>query len=74
MIVLGLSDQGAGIPLEREAEALRRFGRLDSARGLAGAGLGLSLVAAVARMHDGALRFDRRDGLFAVEILIAVRD
>ncbi len=73
MIVLGLSDQGQGIPLEREAEALRRFGRLDSARGLAGAGLGLSLVAAVARMHEGALRFDRRDNLFAVEILIAVR-
>ncbi len=73
MIVLGLSDEGPGIPLEREAEALRRFGRLDSARGMAGAGLGLSLVAAVARMHGGALRFDRRDGLFAVEILIAVR-
>ena len=74
MIVIGLADQGTGIPLEREAEAVRRFGRLDSARGLAGAGLGLSLVAAVARMHRGALQFDRRDGLFAVEILIAARD
>lgn len=74
VIVLGLSDQGSGIPLEREAEAVRRFGRLDSARGLTGAGLGLSLVAAVARMHEGAIRFDRRDNLFAVEILIAVRE
>jgi signal transduction histidine kinase len=71
MTLIGLADEGPGIPRERETEALRRFGRLDAARGIAGAGLGLSLIAAVARMHGGALRFDRRDDLFSVVILIA---
>lgn len=69
-IAIGLADGGPGIPPEREAEALRRFGRLDPARGIAGAGLGLSLVAAVARMHGGGLRFVRRDDCFAVEMWI----
>lgn len=71
MALIGVADEGAGIPQAREAEALRRFGRLDSARGIAGAGLGLSLVAAVARMHGGRLRFARRDDGFRVEMLIA---
>lgn len=70
-LVIGLSDEGPGIAVGREAEALRRFGRLDAARGIAGAGLGLSLVAAVAHMHGGSIRFSRRDKLFAVEMLIA---
>ncbi len=69
-VIVGLADQGAGIAPEREAEALRRFGRLDPARGIAGAGLGLSLIAAVARMHGGDVRFDRRDEQFAVEMLL----
>lgn len=68
---VGVSDCGPGIPSEREADALRRFGRLDPARGIAGAGLGLSLVSAVAGIHDGALRFARHEGQFAVEISIA---
>lgn len=69
--VIGLADEGPGFPKEREAEALRRFGRLDAARGIAGVGLGLPLVAAVARMHGGVVRLDRRDELFAVEMVIA---
>ncbi len=72
--VIGLADEGSGIPREREAEAVRRFGRLDPARGVAGAGLGLSLVAAVAHMHRGDIRFARRNDLFAVEILIGQDD
>ncbi|MEC3947525.1 sensor histidine kinase [Sphingobium sp. HWE2-09] len=70
-LVIGLKDQGAGIAPEQEAEAMRRFGRLDPARGTAGAGLGLSLVAAVARMHQGSVRLVRHDDGFAVEMLIA---
>ncbi len=69
-VVVGLADEGSGIAPEREAEALRRFGRLDPARGIAGAGLGLSLVAAVARMHGGSVRFGRYNDLFAVEMLL----
>lgn len=69
-LVIGLSDEGSGIAVGREADALRRFGRLDAARGIAGAGLGLSLVAAVAHMHGGSIRFSRHDKLFTVEMVI----
>ena len=47
--LLTVSDRGIGIP---EGESVfRRFYRLDSSRGSPGSGLGLSLVAAVARLH-----------------------
>jgi signal transduction histidine kinase len=53
---LTISDNGPGIP-EREREAvLQRFYRGDQTRHLAGSGLGLSIVSAVMRLHDFALR------------------
>ncbi len=56
-----VADDGPGIaPADRE-RALERFVRLDSARTTPGAGLGLSLVAAVARLHRGGLHL--RDGI-----------
>ncbi|KPF62636.1 hypothetical protein IP88_14410 [alpha proteobacterium AAP81b] len=67
---LSVADRGPGIPAERRAEALRKFGRLDPARSEGGVGLGLTLVAAVARLHGGALRLeDNAPGLRAVLIL-----
>jgi signal transduction histidine kinase len=67
MLRLGVADRGPGIPAEAQSEARRRFGRLDSARGTAGAGLGLALVEAVAHLHDGALLLeDNGPGLRAV--------
>lgn len=56
--LLTVADHGPGIAATDRAEALRRFGRLDAARGEGGAGLGLSLAVAVARLHDGELRLD----------------
>ncbi|MGK2910734.1 MAG: ATP-binding protein [Sphingobium sp.] len=67
-IVIALSDEGPGIPADREEEATRRFGRLDAARSEAGAGLGLSLVSAVAQLHGGTMRLVRADGAFTVEM------
>ena len=46
-----VGDRGPGIPEADRARALGRFVRLDPSRGSPGAGLGLALVAAVARMH-----------------------
>jgi len=60
-ILIGVGDDGPGIPAEQRPEALRRFGRLDAARSKAGAGLGLALAAAVARLHDGALELHDND-------------
>lgn len=53
-----VADRGTGIPPERRDEALRRFGRLDDARSGTSAGLGLSLAAAVAKLHGGELELD----------------
>lgn len=52
---LSVGDRGPGIAAEDRDHALRRFGRLDQSRSLPGTGLGLSLVGAVARLHDGQI-------------------
>jgi signal transduction histidine kinase len=52
---IGVADRGPGIPPELIDRALARFGRLDEARGRPGAGLGLTLVQAVAHLHGGRL-------------------
>lgn len=66
---IAVFDEGPGIAPDRHEEALRRFGRLDPARSTSGAGLGLSLVSAVAQLHGGAIQLVNRDGGgFAVEI------
>jgi signal transduction histidine kinase len=67
---LGVADRGPGIAPADQAEARRRFGRLDSSRTSAGAGLGLPLAEAVAHLHGGVLELvDNRPGLRAVLVL-----
>jgi signal transduction histidine kinase len=60
---LSVTDEGSGIAPEHRATALRRFGRIEEARGGTGAGLGLSLVAAVARLHGGDVSLGSAGGL-----------
>lgn len=57
-IVLEVSDNGPGIPEEHRDAVLRRFVRLDPPRSTVGTGLGLSLVAAIARHHGVAIRLE----------------
>ncbi|WP_426163897.1 sensor histidine kinase [Sandarakinorhabdus sp. DWP1-3-1] len=52
---LAVCDRGPGIASASHDDALRRFGRLNAARPAGGAGLGLSLAAAIARLHGGRL-------------------
>jgi signal transduction histidine kinase len=67
---IGIADNGPGIAPEDIAMARRRFGRLDASRGTPGAGLGLSLVEAVAHLHNGQLTLvDNAPGLRATLIL-----
>jgi signal transduction histidine kinase len=54
-VLLTVADDGAGIPEADHERVLERFFRLDSSRSTPGAGLGLSLVAAVADLHEAAL-------------------
>ncbi len=65
-IDLTVADTGPGIPVEERARVLERFVRLEKSRNSPGTGLGLSLVAAVARMHDAKLILgDNNPGLKA---------
>lgn len=64
---VAVADRGPGIPEADRERVLERFVRLDPARGTPGSGLGLSLVAAVARLHDARLiLLDNRPGLRVV--------
>lgn len=57
-VELSVEDRGSGIPAEERALVLRRFYRREQSRTTPGNGLGLSLVAAIARLHGAALRLE----------------
>jgi signal transduction histidine kinase len=62
--VASIADHGPGIPADLRQNVLKRFVRLDRSRGTPGNGLGLSLVAAIAELHEIALELgDNRPGL-----------
>jgi signal transduction histidine kinase len=62
-----VADRGPGVPESERERVLGRFVRLEESRSEPGSGLGLSLVAAVARLHGGALRLeDNEPGLRVV--------
>jgi signal transduction histidine kinase len=66
-VEIAVADEGPGIAAEDRKRALERFVRLEKSRSRPGAGLGLSLVAAVARMHGGSVRLeDNAPGLRVV--------
>ncbi len=66
-VEISVADRGPGINLADRERALKRFVRLEESRTEPGSGLGLSLVAAVARLHGGRVRLeDNRPGLRAV--------
>ncbi len=59
-----IADSGPGIAEAQREKVFRRFFRLEQSRALPGNGLGLSLVAAVARLHQITLDLeDNRPGL-----------
>jgi signal transduction histidine kinase len=65
-IALAVADRGIGIPAEDRERVKQRFVRLETSRTEPGSGLGLSLVAAVARLHGGTLELgDAAPGLVA---------
>jgi len=67
---ISVADRGPGIEAKDRDRALRRFVRLEKSRTRPGTGLGLSLVAAVARLHNGAVRLeDNAPGLRVVVTL-----
>jgi signal transduction histidine kinase len=66
-ILLTVADSGPGIPESDRTRAVERFVRLEQSRSQPGSGLGLSLAAAVARLHGGELTLeDNQPGLKSV--------
>ena len=74
-VIFFVEDNGPGIPAERREEAMRPFTRLDPARNQnrgSGLGLGLAIVADLARLHGGSLRLGESEALggLSAEIVI----
>ena len=62
--VLSIADDGPGIPPDEVEHVFKRFYRLERSRSTPGNGLGLSLVAAVVRLHGAQVALsDNRPGL-----------
>jgi signal transduction histidine kinase len=68
-IIACVNDNGTGIPPEERDKVFQRLYRLDKSRSTPGSGLGLSLVRAIADLHDATIKLeDRRPGLGVVII------
>jgi signal transduction histidine kinase len=62
--LVAVTDNGPGIPVEEHDRVFKRFYRLEQGRRTPGNGLGLSLVAAVARLHGAQIELlDKAPGL-----------
>jgi signal transduction histidine kinase len=69
-VLLTVRDSGPGIPPLDRPRVVERFVRLEESRSKPGSGLGLSLAAAVARLHGGELKLeDNAPGLKASIVL-----
>jgi signal transduction histidine kinase len=66
--VLSVADNGPGVPEAEREHIFDRFYRLERSRSTPGSGLGLSLVAAVARLHGATVQVRDAEPGLAVEI------
>jgi two-component system OmpR family sensor kinase len=69
---IAVHDNGPGVPRDLQPNVFERFARGDNARNRAGGstGLGLSIVAAVARAHGGRVELDSRPGDTTFAVLL----
>ena len=69
-VSISVADRGPGIPASDRERVLKRFVRLEVSRTRPGTGLGLSLVAAVARLHGGRILLE--DNAPGLRIVLAL--
>ncbi|MGI6031188.1 MAG: sensor histidine kinase [Eubacteriales bacterium] len=62
-VCLSVRDDGVGIPADRLEKIWQRFYQVDGTRGSeGGAGLGLTMVRQIARLHGGEVTVESREG------------
>src|SRR5262249_12481141 len=66
---ISVADDGPGIPADQHDHVFKRFYRLEQSRYTPGNGLGLSLVAAVARLHGAQIGL--RDNAPGLDVKLA---
>jgi signal transduction histidine kinase len=66
---VSVADDGPGVPVAERQRILDRFYRLERSRSTPGSGLGLALVAAVARLHGAQISM--RDATPGLEVEVA---
>jgi signal transduction histidine kinase len=72
--VFEVRDSGIGIPDAEKDQVFQRFYRVGKSRSLPGNGLGLSLVSAVAEIHQGRILLsDTQPGESSPGLTVAVR-
>jgi signal transduction histidine kinase len=69
---ISVADDGPGIPINECQQVFKRFYRLERSRRTPGNGLGLSLVAAVARLHGAHI--DLEDAAPGLRVRLRFRD
>jgi signal transduction histidine kinase len=69
-VLLSVADHGPGIAMADRARVIERFVRLPDSMSQPGSGLGLSLAAAVARLHGGELTLE--DNAPGLKVVIAL--
>jgi signal transduction histidine kinase len=73
-VEIGVGDRGPGISAADRERVLKRFVRLEESRTRPGTGLGLSLVAAVARLHKGSVRLEDNEPGLRIVVSLPVSD
>lgn len=72
-VLTTVQDDGPGVPEAERGRVFRRLYRLEKSRTSPGTGLGLSLVKAVADLHDATIRLDDAGPGLRVEIAFPLR-
>ncbi len=57
-VVVSISDQGSGLSQQERDKVFQRFYRADKSRNTSGNGLGLSLVKAIAELHNADIQLE----------------
>lgn len=73
-IVIGVADNGNGIPAKDLDRVRERFVRLDESRSKPGTGLGLALVDAVAKLHDAKFMLTNNNPGLRAELIFNTLD